>query len=60
MPNRIEEVAAFLDSVLAELRAPKPAAVRIVRVTALLDAAEAKLDQRPLFGAKHGSRSGRR
>jgi hypothetical protein len=60
MSVRSEDVAAFLDAILAELRSPEAAAVRILRVTALLDATEAKLDKRSLFGVKHVAKPGRR
>lgn len=38
------DVEAFIQAVLAELRSPKPPAVRVVRVTALLAETERKLD----------------
>lgn len=54
MPIAADDVAVFLQSILAELRAPRPAAVRSVRITTLVETAERRFDQRPLFGAKLG------
>lgn len=54
-----DDIAAFLDSVLAELRTPKPPAIRIVRITGLLETAERKLDQRAFLSPKPGKLPGR-
>lgn len=58
MPIAPDDVAAFLDSVLEELRSSKSAAIRVARVTALLDMAERRLDTRSLFRSRSGGKGG--
>ena len=60
MPVSPKDLAAFLESMLAELKSPKSAGVRIVRITALLEKTERTFDQRAFFGTKASPNTGPR